>query len=141
MPSSARYRCTSCGNLTRFDVTTSRRTRAYHHFTVGGDLILNRSQYDHLDHGRTGVLNATADIGGTRNDPVVQSDFAVTGGTVEGVKFNALTGKASYSGRAVDVDARLEQTTAAVLTAVGTIPVPNGPGGGSLRERRRGQAR
>jgi len=33
-----RYRCTSCGNLTRFDVTSSRRTRAYHHFTVGGEL-------------------------------------------------------------------------------------------------------
>lgn len=33
-----RYRCTSCGNLTRFDVTTSRRTRAYHHYTVGGEL-------------------------------------------------------------------------------------------------------
>lgn len=75
-----------------------------------------------------GVLNASAEIRGTRNDPVVQSDFAVTGGTVEGVKFNALTGKASYSGRAVDVDARLEQTPAAVLTAVGTVPVPNGPG-------------
>ena len=71
-----------------------------------------------------GVLNASAEIRGTRNDPVVQSDFAVTGGTVEGVKFNALTGKANYSGRAVDVDARLEQTPAAVLTAVGTIPVP-----------------
>lgn len=35
-----RYRCTACGNLTRFDVTTSRRTRAYHHFTVGGDLSI-----------------------------------------------------------------------------------------------------
>jgi hypothetical protein len=33
-----RYRCTACGNLTRFDVTTTRRTRAYHHFTVGGEL-------------------------------------------------------------------------------------------------------
>jgi hypothetical protein len=33
-----RYRCTACGNLTRFDVVTTRRTRAYHHFTVGGDL-------------------------------------------------------------------------------------------------------
>ena len=33
-----RYRCTACGNLTRFDVTISRRTRAYHHFTVGGEL-------------------------------------------------------------------------------------------------------
>lgn len=37
MPST-RYRCSACGNLTRFDVTTTRRTRAFHHFTVGGDL-------------------------------------------------------------------------------------------------------
>ena len=33
-----RYRCSACGNVTRFDVTVQRRTRAYHHFTVGGDL-------------------------------------------------------------------------------------------------------
>jgi hypothetical protein len=33
-----RYRCSACGNQTRFDVVTSRRTRAFHHFTVGGDL-------------------------------------------------------------------------------------------------------
>jgi hypothetical protein len=35
-----RYRCTACGNLTRFDVTTSRRTRSFHHFTVGGELTV-----------------------------------------------------------------------------------------------------
>ena len=35
-----RYRCTACGNLTRFDVTTTRRTRAFHHFTVGGELTV-----------------------------------------------------------------------------------------------------
>ena len=81
-----------------------------------------------------GILNANAEIRGTRNDPVVKSEFAVTGGTVEGVKFNSLTGSASYSGRAVDVDARLEQTPAAVLTAVGTIPVPNGPGAATRAE-------
>jgi hypothetical protein len=34
----SRYRCSACGNLTRFDVVTSRRTRAFHHYTVGGDL-------------------------------------------------------------------------------------------------------
>ena len=33
-----RYRCAACGNLTRFDVTVSRRSRAFHHYTVGGDL-------------------------------------------------------------------------------------------------------
>ncbi|HKY22824.1 MAG TPA: translocation/assembly module TamB domain-containing protein [Vicinamibacterales bacterium] len=75
-----------------------------------------------------GVINATAEIRGTRNDPVLQSSFALTGGSVEGVKFNSLSGKANYSGRAVDLDARLEQTPQAVLTAVGTAPIPNGPG-------------
>jgi len=39
-PAAARYRCAACGNLTRFDVTTSRRTRAYHHYSVGGDLTI-----------------------------------------------------------------------------------------------------
>jgi autotransporter translocation and assembly factor TamB len=76
----------------------------------------------------TGVLNANADIRGTRNDPRVAATFDLAAGSVEGVNFNSLTGKASYFGRAVDVDARLEQTTAAVLTAVGTAPVPSGPG-------------
>jgi len=33
-----RYRCRACGNLTRFDVTSTRRTRAFHHYTVGGEL-------------------------------------------------------------------------------------------------------
>lgn len=33
-----RFRCTSCGNLTRFDVTSTRRTRAFHHYTVAGEL-------------------------------------------------------------------------------------------------------
>lgn len=42
-----RYRCTSCGNLTRFDVTVSRRERAYHHYTVGGEL--NVEDVDVLD--------------------------------------------------------------------------------------------
>ncbi len=75
-----------------------------------------------------GVLNATAEIRGTRNDPVVDSNFALTEGVVEGVKFTSLTGKADYSGRAVDLDVRLEQNPQAILTAVGTAPVPGGPG-------------
>lgn len=33
-----RYRCTACGNLTRFDVVTTRTTREFHHYTVGGAL-------------------------------------------------------------------------------------------------------
>ena len=36
--SSKRYRCNACGNVTRFDVLATRRTRAFHHYTIGGDL-------------------------------------------------------------------------------------------------------
>ena len=39
-----RYRCAACGNVTRFDVTTTRRTRAFHHYTVGGDLSVEDEQ-------------------------------------------------------------------------------------------------
>lgn len=35
-----RYRCQACGNLTRFDVEVTRRTRAFWHYTVGGDLAV-----------------------------------------------------------------------------------------------------
>ena len=35
-----RYRCAACGNRTRFDVTVTRRTRAFHHFTLGGELAV-----------------------------------------------------------------------------------------------------
>jgi hypothetical protein len=40
----ARYRCSACGNLTRFDVVTTRRTSAFHHFSVGGDLTIEEEQ-------------------------------------------------------------------------------------------------
>jgi hypothetical protein len=35
-----RFRCSACGNLTRFDVVASRRTRSFHHFSVGGELTV-----------------------------------------------------------------------------------------------------
>jgi hypothetical protein len=35
-----RFRCTACGNLTRFDVTVTRRTRAFYHYTLGGELTV-----------------------------------------------------------------------------------------------------
>jgi hypothetical protein len=39
-----RYRCTSCGNRTRFDVVTDRRTRAFHHYNLGGDLAVDEEE-------------------------------------------------------------------------------------------------
>jgi hypothetical protein len=35
-----RYRCDGCGNLTRFDVTMSQQTKSFHHYTVGGELVV-----------------------------------------------------------------------------------------------------
>ena len=31
-----RFRCTGCGNVTRFDVEATTRTRRFHHFDLGG---------------------------------------------------------------------------------------------------------
>jgi hypothetical protein len=39
-----RYRCAECGNLTRFDVTATRRTRAFHHYTLGGELTVEDTE-------------------------------------------------------------------------------------------------
>lgn len=39
-----RYRCSACGNLTRFDVTISRRTRSFHHYSVGGELTVEDTE-------------------------------------------------------------------------------------------------
>jgi hypothetical protein len=39
-----RYRCTACGNLTRFDVVAVRRTRAFHHYSIGGALHIEEEE-------------------------------------------------------------------------------------------------
>lgn len=73
----------ACGNLTRFDVVTDRRTKAFHHFSMGGELsvedeeVLSESVIEvscrWCGHGRsvevldaeasTGVLDAEASAG------------------------------------------------------------------------------
>jgi len=79
-----RYRCTACGNLTRFDVVSSRRTRAFHHYTVGGDLHVEDETVldEHIDevvcrwcgHGRAvepledGALEGAAGAGASPPD-------------------------------------------------------------------------
>jgi len=35
-----RLRCAQCGNLTRFDVVETRRTRAFHHYALSGELTI-----------------------------------------------------------------------------------------------------
>ena len=75
-----RYRCDGCGNLTRFDVTTSQTTRAFHHYTVGGELEVEETTVlsHHVDevvcrwcgHGRSIVelTDAEADLAGEASE-------------------------------------------------------------------------
>jgi hypothetical protein len=39
-----RFRCGQCGNLTRFDVVRSRRTREYWHFSIEGELTVEEEE-------------------------------------------------------------------------------------------------
>lgn len=39
-----RYRCSACGNLTRFDVVSTRRTRAFYHYSLGGELAIEEEE-------------------------------------------------------------------------------------------------
>ena len=74
----ARYRCDGCGNLTRFDVTTSQTTKAFHHYTVGGQLEVEEATVlsHHVDavvcrwcgHGRSIVELTGGEAGATGAD-------------------------------------------------------------------------
>jgi RNase P subunit RPR2 len=46
---STRWRCSGCGNLTRFDVTRTRRTTEFWHFDLAGDHRVEESTTDHED--------------------------------------------------------------------------------------------
>jgi len=41
-----RWRCSGCGNLTRFDVTRTRRTREFWHFDLAGDHCVEESEVE-----------------------------------------------------------------------------------------------
>ena len=43
-PAAQQLRCSACGNLTRFDVTVTRRVREFRHFSVGGDLTVESTE-------------------------------------------------------------------------------------------------
>ena len=38
------YRCDACGNKTRFDVFENKRVRAFHHFSMGGDVTIEEEE-------------------------------------------------------------------------------------------------
>lgn len=38
------YRCSACGNRTRFDVVETRQTRQFRHFDLGGDCTVEEEE-------------------------------------------------------------------------------------------------
>jgi hypothetical protein len=84
-----RYRCDGCGNLTRFDVTISQTTRAFHHYTVGGELEVEEATVlsHHVDevvcrwcgHGRS-IVELT-DAGAAGGDGAAAADGTDGNGT------------------------------------------------------------
>lgn len=46
---SSRLRCAGCGNLTRFDVTRTRRTSEFWHFDLAGDHVVEETRLDSED--------------------------------------------------------------------------------------------
>lgn len=88
----ARYRCAACGNLTRFDVVTDRRTRAFHHFSVGGDLAVEEQEVlaEHVvevccrwcGHGR--AIETLASSAAPPAETVSQPPATVSGTTDDG---------------------------------------------------------
>jgi DNA-directed RNA polymerase subunit RPC12/RpoP len=47
------YRCEACGNRTRFDVFETKSVRAFHHFTLGGEVSIEEEEI--LEHEITKV--------------------------------------------------------------------------------------
>ena len=42
--STTRYRCSACGNLTRFDVVARRKTRQFLHYSLAGDPTIEEEE-------------------------------------------------------------------------------------------------
>ena len=38
------YRCSACGNRTRFDVFETKRVREFQHFTLGGEMTVEEEE-------------------------------------------------------------------------------------------------
>ena len=39
-----RYRCTNCGNITRFDVSALVRTKCFYHYSISGELEIEEPE-------------------------------------------------------------------------------------------------
>ncbi len=63
MVGATRYRCSACGNLTRFDVVATRRTRAFHHYNLAGECEVEEDELldEHIERVTCRWCNASGD--------------------------------------------------------------------------------
>ncbi|MGH9195779.1 MAG: hypothetical protein ACRD1T_08575 [Acidimicrobiia bacterium] len=45
VPEKERYRCGACGNLTRFDVFETKKTRSFYHYSLAGELSIEEEEF------------------------------------------------------------------------------------------------
>jgi RNase P subunit RPR2 len=78
-----RYRCGACGNITRFDVVATRRTRSFHHYTIGGDLEIEDEEVldEEIERVTCRWCNATGDT--VEIETTEQTDTTEPNGTPE----------------------------------------------------------
>ncbi len=75
-----RWRCSACGNLTRFDVTRTRRTTEFWHFDLSGDHRVEETEVEGESVeavtcrwcGRADAIEVVARAEETADDPAVR---------------------------------------------------------------------
>jgi autotransporter translocation and assembly factor TamB len=70
-----------------------------------------------------GVVDAEATISGTRAQPRVAATFTVSNGRIERVSYQRLQGRVDLAAETLTIDARLDQSPGAWLTATGSLPL------------------
>ncbi len=71
------YRCRACGNRTRFDVVTTSTSRAFHHYSLGGELTVEDATVTAVR-----VESVTCRWCGRGDDvEAIDADASITGGT------------------------------------------------------------
>lgn len=67
-----RYRCSACGNLTRFDVRVTRTTRSFHHYSIGGELEIEEVEIlaEEVEEVSCRWCNSSANVKELGADPV-----------------------------------------------------------------------
>ena len=76
-----------------------------------------------------GVLDATANLRGSIDNPVVEANLGVTGGSIEGTAFESLRAHAALASHSLALTAKLVQSGANALDISGHVPVGGGEAG------------